>query len=321
MTRAPSKAYSFRAVGGVFFLTIALGIATGAVIYFQFLRYTRVAARHVPPDSDAVVRVEVEKVVLFEPFRKYLLPIVDCAGKPTMKPSRHERIQARSRVELAVDLREMVYAQAGGREHWVVLLGGMFPKSGVVAGVAKVLREEGRQGSVADGAWVDAEGWALAQADDGVLILASSIERARAALPAGEGARSLALPLDGAVGIALSEAGLSRTLRTAGVEPIDGLSGVTSELALSGDVTGHARLTMLPGADPKVVRSRVEAALKGIPARPEGFGEARLAGEARVIEQPGALGLEFPWEHLDVDRGGAKLHALLSERLCGGGVP
>ncbi|MCA9594276.1 MAG: hypothetical protein KC776_13225 [Myxococcales bacterium] len=317
MTR---KAYSFRVVGSVFFALIALGIATGAAIYFHYLRYVPVAAAHVPLDSDAVVRVEVEKVVLFDPVRKYVFPIVDCAGSPKMKPTRHERIQGRSRVELAVDLREIVYAQAGSSSQWVLLLGGMFPKSGVVEGMAKVLREEGRKGSVEDGVWVDAKGWALGQAQDGVVVLASNAERARAALPVGSAATSLGLPKEGAVAFALARPALDRLTGAAGIPPLRGVTSVHGHLGLSGDVTGHAVAGVSPGADAAQEKPQVEASLRALAARPaeaDVAGEGAVAAQAKVRVASEGLVVDFPWQLLDSDRGGGKLEALLSQRLCG----
>ena len=99
---------SYKAVYLVFFgLLLSAGIAA-AVMYFKLLHYQRVAALHLPPDTTAAARIDVENVALFEPVRKHLLPLANTlrAGDPRLKP-RLKRLEQHTRIEFAVDLREI----------------------------------------------------------------------------------------------------------------------------------------------------------------------------------------------------------------------
>ncbi len=66
-----------RAVFTVFGLSLALAFAAGLLIYFKFVAYGRVAARHLPDDTRLAARIEVETLLISEPIRARLLPLFD----------------------------------------------------------------------------------------------------------------------------------------------------------------------------------------------------------------------------------------------------
>jgi hypothetical protein len=176
---------SFPLVFGVFVTLLALGIWGGVRIHRSYVGFERVAAHHVPPDATLVLRWDVEKVSLFEPTRRFLLPLLDKAALPhgAIGPSRRERYAKQSGVVFGRDLREVLVAFGPGESDWSVLLGGSFPSSDIVAAAARTLREDGvvfqplgPRRIVAPG------GMALGQGDDGVLVVASSAARLEAAL-------------------------------------------------------------------------------------------------------------------------------------------
>jgi hypothetical protein len=169
--------------------------------YGSLIHYERRAALHLPRDADFVARLDLEQVVMFEPVRKYLLPLVD--DVPLRRPgatdatrpetSRLERLRTLSGINLAADLREVAVSWTRSSREWVAVLGGLFPKTGVIAAIDASLRAEGVRGVVREGEDLLAFGGSaavLGQADDGVLILASSrsrLERARLAAEAPDG--------------------------------------------------------------------------------------------------------------------------------------
>ena len=63
---------------GLAALALTLVAAAGAWwAYRSLIHYERRAALHLPGDADFVARLDLEQVVMFEPVRKYLLPLID----------------------------------------------------------------------------------------------------------------------------------------------------------------------------------------------------------------------------------------------------
>src|SRR5688500_1201740 len=87
------------AVAGGFGALLAVGSAGAVVIYFRLIRYERVVAPHVPRDAAFVVRLDVEQAIVYEPFRRHLLPLADrgrapaSAGPARVLEPRLERIK------------------------------------------------------------------------------------------------------------------------------------------------------------------------------------------------------------------------------------
>lgn len=181
-------------------LTIAAAVGVWWA-YGSLIHYERRAALHLPGDADLVARLDLEQVVMFEPVRKYLLPLID--DVPLRRPgandatrpetSRLDRLHALSGINLAADLREVAVSWTRSSREWVAVLGGLFPRTGVIAAIEASLRAEGVSGVVREREDLLVFGGSaavLGQAEDGVLILASSrsqLERARLAATAPDG--------------------------------------------------------------------------------------------------------------------------------------
>jgi hypothetical protein len=183
--RAGSR--SFPLVISVFGLLIAAGIALGVLIHGRYIAFERTVARHVPGDAAFVIRWDVEKITLFEPTRRYLLPLFDATPEDDgaqARATRRKRVAEASGLDIGRDLREAM-ALIGPREgDWAVVLGGAFPEAGVLPALERVLAEEGRSvRKLGPDALEGPNGIAVGKASDGVLIVASSVARLRAALP------------------------------------------------------------------------------------------------------------------------------------------
>lgn len=181
---------------GVFSVAFAavLGVL-GYVAYRELLHYEPRALEHVPEGAELVARVDLTQVRLFEPARRHLLPLLDAAplgpapaaaeahGAP--QPSRLARLREAGVLNLAMDLREVVFAR---RAHgWVLAFGGMMEPAGLIDGIERVLSSEpgARLRRDAGVLLLEPSGVALGQAEDGVLLLSSDRELLSAALPSG----------------------------------------------------------------------------------------------------------------------------------------
>lgn len=307
---------SFRLVGGVFAGSIALAIVFAAVVYATMIRYTPVAAQHLPADSTLAVRVDLEKVVLYEPFRKHLLPLVDELRAGARSSSRLARIQRATKLDLGLDLREIAFARGRSGSEWVLVAGGKFPKQGVVAGVAQVLREDGIATELSpDGRTARlANGIAIGQAEDGALILASSAERLERALPAQQSFRELGLTLEPAVSFAVHETFAAElATRASALGEIGPIRRASGSLTLGEPLRGTAEVALAPGSDAAVAAERARNGVRTLGTLLRVAGTDR-AGEARVLETAeitvagtDALAVTFEWQREDLHRGAQSL--------------
>jgi hypothetical protein len=167
--------------------------ALGAVVaYYKLLHYERVAVRHIPPSAAWAARVDVERVALFEPVRRHLLPLVNDIGSATpaaSAPSGRDLATALRQelgLNLGMDLREIVVAGGPGFGDWLVVLGGIFPRrSDLIVRASELLLSQAgvrTRPSADDLLLFEGAGSALAQADDGSLIFGTSPELVKAAL-------------------------------------------------------------------------------------------------------------------------------------------
>jgi hypothetical protein len=181
---------SFPLVMAVFVFLLAAGVALGVVIHGRYVAFERTVAKHVPKDASFVVRWDVEKVTLFEPTRRYLLPLLDAAPNAERAPAgatRRKRLADTTGLDMGRDLREAMAVIGPGEGDWALVLGGAFPKAGVASALERVLADEGvsvrRLGT---DRFEAAPGISFGRADDGALVLASSPKRLEAALPVRE---------------------------------------------------------------------------------------------------------------------------------------
>jgi hypothetical protein len=186
-------ALSFPSVMAAFAVLLALGIALGVLIHRRYVGFERIAAYHVPPDTTLVVRWDVEKVALFEPTRRFLLPLLDApraaAPEAAATPpgasleSRRARFTHESGTMLGRDLREALALFGPGEHDWAVVLAGSFSKGDLIGAAARTLEQEGWPWRrVGADRLVSPEGAALGRAPDGAFVIASSPARLEAVL-------------------------------------------------------------------------------------------------------------------------------------------
>jgi hypothetical protein len=162
-------------VGGVFALLLALGLTLGFLIHRRYVAFERVVALHVPPDAAVIVRWDVEKVTLFEPTRRYLLPLLDVrltggSGEVT----RSERVRQATGLSIGRDLREAMVVFGPQAGQWATVLGGSFPSGDLLPSAEPVLRDEGfRFATPEKRALLGPRGLLVSQVDEGAYAGAS----------------------------------------------------------------------------------------------------------------------------------------------------
>jgi hypothetical protein len=180
-------ALSFRVVIAVFFGLMLAGLLLGLVIHRRYVGFERVVAHHVPPDAALVLRWDVEKVSLFEPTRRFLLPLIDAhpaAGPAVSEPEgarRRDRVAERTGLQLGRDLREALVSFGPAPNDWALVLGGSFPEGDVLSQALPALERDGLR-VVAPGRLQTLGGLSLARAIDGAFVLAASPARLDAGL-------------------------------------------------------------------------------------------------------------------------------------------
>jgi len=318
-------AWSSRVVLGLFAASIVLAMVGAGALYFGYLRYERAAARHLPRDTELAFRVDLEKVVLFEPFRRHLLPLFEELGKrPGSKlRQRIERLEHHTGIELGVDLREVVLARRGPGQ-WLALLGGLFRDDGVLAGVAATAGEEGVTCSLSpDQTVLGCPGLWVGRAADGVFVLASSEASVRGALTPSDVYVRLGLPLEGPGGFAVGAGPLRALSKSpdARQAPFPLLVNVTSlrgNLELGQPVTVRARATLaraVSGDAKRAQADRLVSTLRGVAAE---FGLAELAASVEASSPGGGeIGLTGRWDLADIDRAAARVASLLASGASG----
>jgi len=322
------RAVSWKAVTFGFWALLVLALVFAVVIYFALIRYERVAARHLPRGTDAALRLDVEKAVLFEPTRKQLLPLANEFVGPRYRfdlRSRLDRLQSKSGLELAVDLREAVFGIGPRLGDWVLVLGGRFPRSGVIPALNQVLREEGYyfELSKAEDVMTLPSGISVAQSADGCLVAASSRERLSLALDVQDTYRELGLLPEGPGAFAVSQ-GFFTALAESGAAPrLVGLADTrsieraTGRLELGAEVEIKGTLELAATDDHAPAVERAERLLRGLRALVQ---PADLGGEQRLLDRaevradgPSRVSIRTLWARPDVDRAAHALATALRE--------
>lgn len=265
-----TKAVSFRSLARIGLVLVALTIVGVYFAYAKLIHYERHALEHLPEGTEIAGRVDVERVVLFEPVRRYLLPLIDevplgsrvegvAAGAPM---ERLVRLRQVAGLNLGFDLRELGFGVTEDGHDWVLSLGGLFPKKGLLDAIERTLREEGATRVVRTEQGLLFEPWGalLAQADDGVLVLASGREALDSALPSSPRFQKLGLPLDGPGSLAALTPWLRRIGLSMFPEDAEWLSGVGRfmvNMNVGADVRVDARLQLLSAASTDAVEAGV----------------------------------------------------------------
>jgi hypothetical protein len=301
------KALGHRVVFSVFGLSVLLAFAGGLAIYFKYVVYGRVAARHLPDDTVLAARLDVETVLISDSVSRHLLPLFDQGLQDRELKARHDRFRAHTGVELGRDLREIVLGIADSG--WVVVCGGKFPKSGLVEGLDTTLREEHTPAAMSDGVLQVENGPAIGQASDGALIVASDAARLRAALRGGEAYLRLGLPPEGAGGFAL----LVRPPIPPGFDDFERVSG-SIQLGRTMDVDVAVRLRAGVNADPAAI-ARSFATL-GAAAPPASLARRPLEQAQIQPRRPDEAGVRLSWQRPELDAGAAWLAAVLEAQFA-----
>jgi hypothetical protein len=304
----PRQGLGHRSVFTVFALTLGLAFVGGMFIFFRFVAYGRVAARHLPNDTELAARIDVETLLIAGPVRSRLLPLFDqgLAGRTDLK-ARHDRFRAHTGVELARDLREIVLGASPGG--WVLVFGGKFPKSGLVAGLQTTLAEEQTPATLEAEVLQVQNGPAIGQASDGALVVASDVARLRSALRGGEAYLKLGLPPEGAGGFAFQVG----TPAPPGFEDFERVSG---SLALNDHLDADVAVHLRPGASAEP--GRISGAFAALGAAAPPASGARRALEHAEIQphRAGEVGVRLSLSKPELDLGLAWLAALLTAQFA-----
>lgn len=329
------RAVSFRTLAAVG-MGLAICASIGAyVAYRELVHYERRAVEHLPLHTAVLARLDLEQVVLFEPVRRYLLPVlsdVPLAEEPAPGNGavRRDRLASlrESGINLAFDLREVMVAVVAPTGGWVVVLGGLFEREGMVDAIERLLREEGVP-CTRTGASLRFDFWgtALGQAEDGSLIMASSPEVLESALPATQRYVPLGATREGAGGVFFAPSQLRQWLGTSemwlGGSWLDELQrfGVTLRMGEEQlELVGRFDVAAPPDLD-SVTRGiegwlkAYDSVAKFVPQADWG-GERAVLARARLVKaSETSLLLTTTWEQTEFERGVRSLAAWLERRL------
>jgi hypothetical protein len=172
----------FGVVALVFVALLAIGLTVASFIHGRYVGFERVAARHVAPDAAFVLRWDVEKVSLFEPTRRFLLPLLDANAPSGVTETRRERLTRAANLQVSRDLREVLVTFGPNAGDWAVVLAGSFPKSDVMPAMGSALHAEGVR-SAGPSRLATTTGVQLARAEDGAFLVAGSEASLAATLP------------------------------------------------------------------------------------------------------------------------------------------
>jgi hypothetical protein len=306
--RGPRQGLGHRSVFTVFGLTLGVAFVGGMFIFFKFVAYGRVAARHLPDDTALAARIDVETLLIAGPVRSRLLPLFDqgLAGRTDLK-ARHDRFRAHTGVELARDLREIVLGSSPSG--WVLVFGGKFPRTGLVAGLQTTLAEEQTPATLRGDVLQVQNGPAIGQATDGALIVASDAAQLRAALRGGEAYLKLGLPPEGAGGFAF----LVGTPAPPGFEQFERVSG---SLVLSDHLDADVAVHLLSGASTEPADVARAFATLGAAAPPASAARRPLEHVEIQPHRVGEVGVKLSWTGPELDAGVEWLAALLATQFA-----
>lgn len=294
-------------------------LAVFGVGYWVLVKYEPRAARHIPKNAIAAVRVDVEQVVLYEPIRRHIFPVLDGANQGS---GRLQRFKELSGVNLGMDLREIVVAWLPDG-NTVLLVGGLFPETGLSEALHRTLSDTvpGHPCTFA-AERMNCPGWSLTQASDGTVVAATSDDALASATSTSDWSTSVGLPSTpiagsfdvstqrsmltslGVVGVAgpwLSE--LQRlTLATDLGDPL--------KVSVTLEGVGENRIEELRSA--VVLAQRLAALRPG----PDTAGERGVLARLEVVEANGRPVLQSSWARSDVDKAVRALADVVSGGLA-----
>lgn len=320
---------SFRRLSWLAALLTAVTLAGAYVAYAELLHYRRRAAEHLPANTVFAARLDVEQVMLFDPVRRHLLPLIEVLP-PAPARRAHAEQDAQTRLarlraaglNLGLDLREIVLATTADRG-WLIALGGLFPEQGMLTAIERVLHEENVGGWQRLDARLEftASGAVLAQAEDGTLLLASERGTLTAALTATTRYLDVGLAREGAGGATLTAEAASRWRAYPGPPSWLSAARVVAEVRLGRDVELELGLEVGDAAKARALadQARQWAALgDGSPGNlPAGGSDpAGLWARTRRVEAHGTtVKLLSFWRTSELDRNARELAAWVRRQL------
>lgn len=212
----PASPVAGKTARGVWILVVAILVAAVVgplVFWLGFWRFEPTAQRHIPAGTVVAVRADARALFLFGPFRDHVLPALTPPPSDPTKPALLARVRSHTGVDLGRDVREVVVATPDA-SRWAVLLGGRFQTSArrgpFIEGFEQAVEAEPDAFDWArkDDVLVGPMGAAVAQADDGTILLTSTEDLARAARHATEDYRELWLSSAGDISFSIGHAAL-----------------------------------------------------------------------------------------------------------------
>lgn len=261
---------SHGAIFGALGVALCLSLLAGGLFYLKFVHFSRVAARHIPRSFGAAIRIDVEQVILFEPVRRSLFPLLNELPRPSTRDApRLARLQRAADAQLALDLRELVLTwDAAG--NWLGIVAGKFPRRGVATAVAteyaatmKTQQSPLKLAGAAE-AFQLTPTLAIAQADDGAVLFGNATGldlglRAEGALLPEEGPGALAIR--GREWVLAAEAlALAHWPDASAAVALGSLAGLRGTFEVGSEVTLNLVLKLRPG--PPLGQAEVQAILK-----------------------------------------------------------
>jgi hypothetical protein len=319
-------------------LLALLGLMLVAVLafgwlYYRLVYFERVAVRHVAPSATLAVRLDLEQVLLFAPVREHILPVVLRGADGKDDATQLERIEAATGINLGMDLREVVLVQRAsdaqyGEPQWGVVIAGLFPKAGVMAGLGLLLADEPLRGCRVDADRLRCAHpeFVATQASDGALIVAATENFLNELLPSSDAYQTLGLLAEGpgSFGLLLSDAFTSAAplVRMPGFRDLDQVARLQGHLVLGEETTLHLEAWPKSGRGlsswaPRLTQLR-DATLLLLRLRPgQDYGGERALLSRLQFEagQQGTVRATATWLEAEIDQAAKSAAAGLSAWL------
>ncbi len=315
-------------------LLLAGVVAAGMYFYIARVQFEPSAHKHVPPHTMSVLRADGVKLATFRPVREHLWPLLlhDHDGGERPHSARVKLIKKHTGIGMT-DLREVVVAMVDVTS-WVVLVGGTFEPGRFVPGMEKVFSHEGQAGWKRQDNMLVNGSLALAQADDGTLIVATQPALAKTCLPPSDAAQRLPVPVAGAISFAV-DAKAYRQAVAAFTVPVAGLEALQFDALKKVDsISGHLQLSDTPSvqldgvprqgetaasaADSlKDLLSTVRLTLLLVPL--DFYGSKRAIANAKVSVHNKHVRLTTEWPYRGLDKAVRQLASIIGDgRMLGG---
>lgn len=303
-------------LGLVALALVILGVfGTG---YWVLVRYEPKAAAHIPASTLLAARGDVEQVVLYEPLRRHVFPVLDGRAEGL---DRLERFKALSKVNIGMDLREIVVAVLPDTQV-VVIIGGLFPQSGLVAALAKLTSSGAERASCTQhGARLTCGHAYAEQATDGCLVFASSEQALDAALKGSAWATEQGMPR-APIALVAREAALEVFGPRASLPIATALPGGISKMTAQADLSDPLQVELaIEGLDSsgEALVPRMLAGLQAWTAAnpgPDLAGERALLARATVATSAGRSVVRSTWLRQDLDKALRALGDVVADLLA-----